>query len=183
MVDTSNFLRGWCENVLRNITSRDGSAPTVATPSIQSRVSFGLKIVQPSQLQLDTTSSRTSKTVNVIFIHGLGSSARGAWTHENGSFWPEWLHTKDELKEIRTMTFGYDANRDIFAPANALGIPDFAKQLLQAMRLHYRKLGEVFVSVYGGAESRHLRYLWLIAWVDWWSRRSVELTRQHALIR
>jgi hypothetical protein len=83
--------------------------------------------------------------VNIIFVHGLGGSSKGTWTHtEPQTFWPEWLPAKNGLENVRIATFGYDANwSDITAPSNALGIADFAMQLLDTLDLHYTKYGDV----------------------------------------
>ena len=84
-------------------------------------------------------------TVYVVFVHGLGGSATETWTHyPSNTFWPTLLHEDDRFANIRVSTFGYDANfGNIFAPKNALDISDFAKQLLDALDLHYEKYGDV----------------------------------------
>ena len=84
-------------------------------------------------------------TVNVVFVHGLGGSATETWTHcPSNTFWPTLLYEDDRFANTRISTFGYDANfRNIFAPKNTLDISDFAKQLLDALDLHYDKYGDV----------------------------------------
>ena len=91
------------------------------------------------------TAPQPSRLVNIIFVHGLGGSSKGTWTHsETQSFWPEWLPEKNGLENVRIATFGYDANwSNITAPSNALGIADFAMQLLDALDLHYTEYGDV----------------------------------------
>jgi hypothetical protein len=89
-------------------------------------------------------------TIDVIFVHGLGGSAKGTWTHpETNGFWPTWLLEKEGFKNVRIATFGYNADyQNIFSPRNDLDIDDFSKQLLEAMFLDYHKHGDV-VSVDG----------------------------------
>src|SRR5204863_4525412 len=84
-------------------------------------------------------------TVHIIFVHGLGGSARETWTHSSSNtFWPSLLHEEDGFENIRVSTFGYDANfSNIFAAKSTLDISDFARQLLDALDLHYGKYGDV----------------------------------------
>ena len=86
---------------------------------------------------------------NVIFVHGLGGSARGTWTHEESdSFWPDWLPTTKGLGHARIMTFGYDADwNKIWRPNNVLDISDFGDQLLNHLLLHYSSFGDVSLSL------------------------------------
>lgn len=86
--------------------------------------------------------------VNIVFVHGLGGSATETWTHEPSKiFWPTLLHEDDRFANIRISTFGYDADfNNVFAAKNVLGIPDFAKQLLDDLDLHYDKYGDVNVA-------------------------------------
>ena len=83
--------------------------------------------------------------VNVVFVHGLGGSARETWTHyPSNTFWPTLLHEDDGFANVRVSTFGYDAKfGNIFAPKNTLDISDFAKQLLDGLDLHYETYGDV----------------------------------------
>jgi hypothetical protein len=78
------------------------------------------------------------------------------WLHENG------------LENIRILSFGYDANwGNIMAPKNALGIADFAIQLLDALDLHYTQRGDVFCFVnIDMLIFRHSPFLWHIVWED-----------------
>jgi hypothetical protein len=89
--------------------------------------------------------SNNTKSVDLIFIHGLCGSAMLSWTHPiSKEFWPSWLHEEAEYENVRISTFGYDVSfRNLLAPANILGISDFAKQLLDALDLHFHKYGEV----------------------------------------
>lgn len=83
-------------------------------------------------------------TVNLIFVHGLGGSAKETWTHSSKTFWPTLLHHDDRFRNTRISTFGYNANfKNVFAQKNALGITDFAKQLLDNLDLYYDKYGDV----------------------------------------
>lgn len=79
-------------------------------------------------------------------MHGLGGSRRKTWTYSDpdaASFWPLWLYEEGDLKNVRISTFGYDANWNVTAPDNKLGIADFALHLLDELDLHYDKHGDV----------------------------------------
>jgi hypothetical protein len=86
-----------------------------------------------------------SIAITIVFVHGLGGSSIGTWTHsETNSFWPTWLVEKKGFENVRVTTFGYDAGwSNITAPRNALGIAGFANQLLDALDLHYIEHGNV----------------------------------------
>ena len=80
----------------------------------------GLQLVHPARID-----STNLPSVDIIFVHGLGGSARKKWTHPlTKSFWPRWLHEMDGFKRCRILTFGYDANIDILDVGNELEIPD-----------------------------------------------------------
>jgi hypothetical protein len=86
-------------------------------------------------------------TVNVIFVHGLRGSTTETWTHyPSKTFWPTLLGEDEGFENVRVSTFGYDSNLgNIFTPKNALDISDFAKQLLDALDLHYEIYGDVSI--------------------------------------
>lgn len=111
------------------------------TSSLTVQSILGLKILHEPKV--------TSKVVDVIFIHGLGGSARETWTHpSSGIFWPDLLHENEKFANARISTFGYDANFDnIFAANSVLDISDFSKQLLDALDLHYDQYGDVSIYV------------------------------------
>jgi hypothetical protein len=110
---------------------------------------FGLQAVQnplaDSHQGKVSSGPESSPRVDIIFVHGLGGSARGTWTHPNkNQFWPEWLFRLEEAKNIRLYTFGYDSSWErISASRNYLGIPGFAHQLIDCLSLHYDKNGDV----------------------------------------
>ena len=89
-----------------------------------------------------------TKIVSIVFVHGLGGSAKETWTHYPSKiFWPTLLHEDDRFANVRISTFGYDADfKNIFAAKNVLGIPDFAKQLLDVLDLHYDEYGDVNIT-------------------------------------
>ena len=102
---------------------------------------FGLQV-----LFVPTSSSNSlTSPVDIIFVHGLGGSAKGTWTHpESNSFWPLWLPKVHGLENARISVFGYDcAWKKIWTPNNVLNISDFADQLLNALRRHYSRYGNV----------------------------------------
>jgi hypothetical protein len=90
------------------------------------------------------------RPINIIFVHGLGGSSRGTWTHqESGKFWPEWLPNIKGLEHARIMTFGYDADwTKVWTPNSVLDISNFGDQLLNDVFLHYESFGEVTFQYY-----------------------------------
>jgi hypothetical protein len=99
---------------------------------------------EPRTATGEAQASLSTKTVELIFVHGLGGSAKDTWTHaDTNGFWPVWLHDDNRLNNVRISIFGYNANfKNVFAPQNALGIADFAKQLLDSLDLHFGKYVE-----------------------------------------
>lgn len=109
---------------------------------------FGLQPVPlpfTSDHHSDLSSIPEDNPVDIIFVHGLGGSARGTWTHpETKEFWPEWLFQMNSIRNIRIYTFGYDsAWEKLWAPRNYLGIRGFAHQLIDSLILHYEENGDV----------------------------------------
>jgi len=84
--------------------------------------------------------------VDVIFVHGLGGTARGTWTHqESRGFWPIWLSQCRGLEHMRLLTFGYDSGLGkIWRSDGTLNIDNIASQLLSALTSHYLQNSEVF---------------------------------------
>jgi hypothetical protein len=81
----------------------------------------------------------SANPVQIIFVHGLGGSKRGTWTHAKTEFWPDWLHDEKGLEGVRLLAFGYNSAFKPLAPNNNLSIPIFADQLLDDMNdLRYR---------------------------------------------
>ena len=79
---------------------------------------------------------------DIIFIHGLGGTARKTWSWDRNPdyFWPAWLAEEDELSSYRILTYGYNSN---FKGAGTnLNIIDFAKDLLFRMLVFTDGLGE-----------------------------------------
>lgn len=84
---------------------------------------------------------------DIIFVHGLGGTARKTWSWERNVnyFWPEWLAEEDGLSAYRIFTYGYNSN---FKGAGTnLNIIDFAKDLLFQMLVFSDGLREDCVSV------------------------------------
>lgn len=133
-----------------DVTDASGSSPplgaaeestetTQTPPSEQSIHQFGLHIVQPPSPITASKSVTTDHTVDIVFVHGLGGSAKETWTHPStNTFWPSWLYAHKGFKNIRVYTFGYDAQfLSIMSARSVLGIEEFAKQLLERMDQHY----------------------------------------------
>jgi len=87
---------------------------------------------------------KTDSTISIIFVHGLGGSALGTWTHSSNTFWPTLLHEDEQFENVQISTFGYDSGyKNVFASASQLDISDFASQLNDALDLLYDKYGDV----------------------------------------
>ena len=157
----------------RPIKAKQQSTLTGAPSSTPANHLFGLHIWHEPRIMPTGTLSSIAKTVELIFVHGLGGSARQTWTHEDTNrFWPSWLHEDDRFNNVRISTFGYDANFErILAPQNALGISDFAKQLLDSLDGHFSKYGEVVSSTGDKTDHRTRRFSLCIVWEDWWLKR------------
>ncbi|KAK8872740.1 nacht and wd domain protein [Apiospora arundinis] len=81
------------------------------------------------------------RTVDIIFIHGLGGTSRRTWSKNRdlNYLWPQlWLPNEPEFSRARILTFGYNAHYASKTQAS-LSINDFAKDLL--FRLRYGESG------------------------------------------
>ena len=84
---------------------------------------------------------------DIIFVHGLGGTARKTWCWERNVdyFWPTWLAEEDQLSSYRIFTYGYIS---IYKGAGTkLYIIDFAKDLLFQMLVFSTGLGKDRVPV------------------------------------
>jgi hypothetical protein len=98
-------------------------------------------------LQVLHEPNTATNIVSIIFVHGLGGSARETWTHHPSKvFWPSLLHEDDRFANVRISTFGYVADFNIFDAKNVLGIQDFSKQLLDCLDLYYDKDDDVHIA-------------------------------------
>ncbi|EPE26317.1 WD40 repeat-like protein [Glarea lozoyensis ATCC 20868] len=72
--------------------------------------------------------------VDVIFLHGLGGSCYRSWSwaHDRANFWPQWLVSEPEMRNVRVWTFGYAAA--LAGSSTTMNIMDFAKDLLFKMK-------------------------------------------------
>jgi hypothetical protein len=105
------------------------------------------------------------KLVNIIFVHGLGGSARGTWTPAQAQVcWLEWIKDDKELQNVQIATFGYDASwKKIWVSRTVLGIADFAEQLFHGLSVErLRKVDFVHLLTF-----RYPLYLLHTAWEGW----------------
>ena len=116
--------------------SSAGGAAVVPEPVVPERL-FGLRVLHEPK--------KGPNVVSLVFVHGLGGSAKETWTHNRfKTFWPNLLHEDDRFANVRISTFGYNADfSNIFAARSVLGIPEFAKQLLNFLDLYYEQYGDV----------------------------------------
>jgi hypothetical protein len=132
---------------------------------------FGLRLIHQPKEQTSPSDALVHALIDVIFVHGLGGSSQGTWTHPKSGFWPTWLQEQKHLENVCISTFGYDANWDPTKPSNALGIADFARKLLMELKLHYTTSGKVILLSYACLCFRGSPSSWHTAWVDWLSKR------------
>src|SRR4051812_14758765 len=76
-----------------------------------------------------------TEKANVPFIHGLRGNRYKTWASRN-VFWPkDFLSNEDSMKDVRIVTFGYDA--DVTGPlslASQNNVLQHADKLLQDLR-------------------------------------------------
>ena len=79
---------------------------------------------------------------DIIFVHGLGGTAKKTWSWDRNveNFWPLWLADEVGLSSYRIFTFGY--NSDFKGVGTNLNIIDFAKDLLFRMMTFSGASGE-----------------------------------------
>jgi len=132
--------------VQKKLFSKKEPKSTGAPPLPASRDPFGLDVVIEPVV---STENEHILPANVIFVHGLGGSARGTWVHEQSdSFWPSWLPNVKGLEHARILTFGYDADwQKIWRVNNVLDISNFGDQLLNHLLIHYSRFGDVSLPV------------------------------------
>lgn len=77
------------------------------------------------------------RTVDILFIHGLGGSSLRTWCSKRDLdlLWPEkWLPEDTDLATARILTFGYNAQFSARGERTSLSIGDFANDLLFSMK-------------------------------------------------
>ncbi|KAI1769316.1 hypothetical protein GGR53DRAFT_153782 [Hypoxylon sp. FL1150] len=89
------------------------------------------------------------RSVDILFIHGLGGTSLRTWCHgrELEYLWPQlWLPEDPDLSAARILTFGYNAHFSSRREHVSLTIGDFANDLLFRMKYGERgpeRLGQV----------------------------------------
>ncbi len=109
-------------------------------PSTENVSQAGYQSSDPLGLHIVCDNSHPSG--DIIFVHGLGGTARKTWSWDKNVdyFWPVWLAEEDGLSSYRIFTYGYSSN---FKGAGTnLNIIDFAKDLLFQMLVFSGGLGE-----------------------------------------
>src|SRR5208282_1684241 len=109
---------------------------------------FGLTILNEAAIQKPTNSSDGAvvpPVIDIIFVHGLGGSAKGTWTHPQSKwFGPPGFAAMEGFENVRVSTFGYDSRWDnVLGTRNVLDIGDFSSQLLMKLDAHYDRKGDV----------------------------------------
>ncbi|KAI0806466.1 hypothetical protein GGR55DRAFT_207786 [Xylaria sp. FL0064] len=77
------------------------------------------------------------RTVDILFIHGLGGTSLRTWCHgrDIDNLWPRlWLPHEDGFSTARILTFGYNAHFSSKKEQASLAIGDFANDLLFRMK-------------------------------------------------
>ena len=111
---------------VKEYTSSVYDASTVT--GVSNRDSFGLEVIhQP----------KGSRSVHLIFIHGLRGGSRRTWTShgETKTFWPlEFLPLEPQFADARILTFGYSSDhRDTGGRLDIL-LLDVAERLLHDLK-------------------------------------------------
>ncbi|KAJ5961036.1 Eisosome protein 1 [Penicillium vulpinum] len=89
------------------------------------------------------------RTVDILFIHGLGGTSLRTWCKNRDLefLWPKkWLAEEPDMSTARILTFGYNANFAAKKEQASLSIGDFANDLLFHMKYDDDgddKMGEV----------------------------------------
>lgn len=77
------------------------------------------------------------RSVDIIFVHGLGGSSRMTWAHNHSLdfFWPlKFLPLEPDINEARILTFGYNGKFRPGSGKSKMSILDFAKDLLYDLK-------------------------------------------------
>jgi hypothetical protein len=96
---------------------------------------------------VDGPGRHETSSLDVVFVHGLGGSAKGTWTQsETNTFWPPWTRQLSRFENARILTFGYRWELDdAMESSNGLGIPTIAELLVTALSRHYSHCGDVHI--------------------------------------
>lgn len=89
----------------------------------------------PLGLTVLHTPATEQRTVDILFIHGLGGTSLQSWcrNRELEFLWPKiWLSKESDLSAARILTFGYNA--DFSSRRQQATINDFATDLLYNMK-------------------------------------------------
>ncbi|KAK4454163.1 hypothetical protein QBC34DRAFT_317179 [Podospora aff. communis PSN243] len=121
-----------------------GSAPLARHPSAISDINAQLHSPHQRQRSQDRRNdplglivlhTPPERTVDILFIHGLGGTSLRTWCRDRDldNLWPQlWL--PDELPTARILTFGYNAHFSSKKEQASFTIGDFAADLLFRMR-------------------------------------------------
>ncbi len=139
-ISKTSFQRRSGGDLLRSPSNANSTFPSTENVS-----QAGIQSSDPLGLHLVCDNSHPSG--DIIFVHGLGGTARKTWSWDRNVdyFWPVWLAEEDGLSSYRIFTYGYNSN---FKGAGTnLNIIDFAKDLLFQMLVFSDGLGEDRVPV------------------------------------
>src|SRR5579859_671810 len=88
------------EKFLKRFSKKPDAGTSTSPPALAQ----GLQILHEPR-------TTVPKPVNLIFVHGLGGSSAGTWTHHTTkAFWPALLGEDPRFDNVRIATYGYDAN-------------------------------------------------------------------------
>ncbi|KAI8633638.1 hypothetical protein F5Y19DRAFT_247067 [Xylariaceae sp. FL1651] len=99
----------------------------------------------PLGLTVLYTPETEKRTVDILFIHGLGGTSLRTWCYNRDLefLWPEkWLPEEADLSTARILTFGYNVNFSNKKEQASLHINDFATDLLYSMKYGSDEGGE-----------------------------------------
>lgn len=113
-------------------TVTERSYGTLSDPPTQSKSGSPDRAADPQGLTL-LYAPIEPPVADIVFVHGLGGSSRLSWSKNKdlGLFWPqEWLPGDQDVQNARVFTFGYNAFFLSSSQTSAMGVTDFAKNLL-----------------------------------------------------
>jgi hypothetical protein len=101
------------------------------------------KSLLPSKAAVKQSLEDVDCYFSIVFVHGLTGNRETTWTYRERVFWPRDL-LADDLKNVRIMTFGYDADIvGILKTAGSNTLRGHGKSLAADLAMHRLKTKSV----------------------------------------
>lgn len=87
-------------------------------------------------LDVNENSSTTDRTLDIIFVHGLGGDARDTWQIAGmpNSFWPSWISADFSQARVTTLSYAAGATRWT-RDASSMGLLERSRNILDFLSL------------------------------------------------